>query len=101
MASASIEIRCGFGILKFANCKEQLHLDGTFITSCALSLDGVDYTISVYLISGCFSGFWQCPKCLDQYIAPVPASGSDTAIKLCARLIDRHHAHYHRAQSTV
>ena len=60
-----------------------------------LSLDGVDYTISVYCIMGGYSAFWECPKCTDQNIAPVPAAGSAAAIKLCTSLINRHHAHYH------
>ena len=69
--------------------------DVTFVTSRAVSREGIDYSISVYRRLEGFIAFWECTRCADQGIHTEPVLDRDVAIRKCEEQIGQHHKQNH------
>lgn len=65
-----------------------------FQYSRVVELDGVKYTISLYVGPDGYHGVWDCKTCgTDDFLLATP--DRDAAIKRCEQLIKLHHTYKH------
>jgi hypothetical protein len=70
----------------------------TFVTTRVKSLDGVNYTISVYRTEDSFFAYWECSRCGNSPGLPINGyPDRDAILKRCETLIQQHHIELHPA----
>jgi hypothetical protein len=69
--------------------------DISFVTSRAVHLDQIPYSISVYHSHEGFTAFCDCHKCESHNMKSPPKADRDGAISDCEAQIRQHHAEVH------